>query len=229
MKCIDGSCSAGEQVEDEEAKPYKKNWVTLAFQEDLFLLPSATDACRGGMGYTCFDASTGAYYAGNPVKGGDDSVVSGIVPATMEILVGYDRAVSRNFQLGVRLGYVLNGGPTRPGGSAFVPVHAEGRVSYWFGKNPLSRKGFRFYGALSAGLGEMDGEFTIDVFKTPGSAVTTNESAWTKTGTGFAALGPGVMYAITPVTGVVFEAKAIEMFPRLGTGFGLQLGYTYGF
>jgi hypothetical protein len=108
-------------------------------------------------------------------------------------------------------------------------VHAEGRVSYWFGKNPLSRKGFRFYGALSAGLGEMDGEFTIDVFKTPGSAVTTNESAWTKTGTGFAALGPGVMYAITPVTGVVFEAKAIEMFPRLGTGFGLQLGYTYGF
>jgi hypothetical protein len=229
MKCIDGSCSAGEQAEDEEAKPYKKNWVSLAFQEDLFLLPSATDACQGGHGYTCFDASTGDYYAADPVKGGDDSVVSGIVPATMEILAGYDRAVSRNFVLGARLGYLLGGGPTRPGGSAFLPVHAEGRVSYWFGKNPLSRKGFRFYALVAGGISEVDGEFTIDVYKTAGSRVTTNESAWTKTGTGFAALGPAVMYAITPAMGVFFEAKVMEMFPTTGTGFGLQLGYAYGF
>jgi hypothetical protein len=37
------------------------------------------------------------------------------------------------------------------------------------------------------------------------------------------------MYAITPVTGVLLEAKVMEMFPTVGTGFGLQLGYTYGF
>lgn len=235
LKCVDGTCGAGgEEVEDEASKPYKKNWVTLAFQEDLFLLPSATNACLGGQGYTCFDASTGAYYAGAPAKGFDDAVLGGIVPATMEILAGYDRVVTRHFQFGVRLGYVLGGGPQRPGGAAFLPVHAEGRVSYWFGKNPLSRKGFRFYLLLASGLSEVDGSFDIDVFKTnllTGQPMkpAVSEVAWTKTGTGFAAFGPGLMYAITPVTGVLLEAKVMEMFPTVGTGFGLQLGYTYGF
>jgi hypothetical protein len=236
QKCIDSSCSAGDQADEADSKPYKKNWVSLAFQEDLLLLPGATDACRGGAGYTCFDAGTGAYYAGIPEKGFDDSVVSGLVPATMEILAGYDRALTRNIVLGGRLGYVLGGGPQRPGGAAFVPVHAEARATYWFGKNPLSRKGFRFYALLATGIGEVDGKFTIDVLPTAsptgiGAAPTkaTNEVAWTKTGTGFAALGPAIMYAITPVMGVFLELKVMEMFPTTGTGFGLQLGYAYGF
>jgi hypothetical protein len=235
MKCVDGSCSAGDQADDEASRPYKKNWVSLAFQEDFLFLPGANDACRGGVKYTCFDSGTNAYYGGDPKPGVDDSVVGGLVPATMELLAGYDRALSRNFMLGARLGFVLGGGPQRPGGAAFLPVHAEGRVMYWFGKNPLSRKGFRFNLLFASGVGEVDGEFTIDVFKqnilNPNTYQTasSNEAAWTKTGTGFAALGAGIMYAITPVMGVLLEAKAMEMFPTTGTGFGLQLGYTYGF
>ncbi len=236
LKCIDGSCSAGDQAEDEASKPYKKNWLTLAFQENLLILPSAGAACTGGQKYTCFDSSNGAYYAGSPDPSRDDAVLSGVVPSTMEILAGFDRALSRNVALGLRAGYILGGGPTRPGASAFVPVHAEGRVMYWFGKNPLSRKGFRFYLVLGSGIGEIDGRFTIDVFKSknpsesgnPYSNVSTNEDAWTKTGTGFAALGPGIMYAITPVTGITLEVKFIQTFPTVGEALGLQLGYSYG-
>jgi hypothetical protein len=87
---------------------------------------------------------------------------------------------------------------------------------------------------LASGLGEVDGSFDIDVFKTnilTGAPIkgAVPEVAWTKTGTGFAAVGPGLMYAITPVTGVLLEAKPMIMFPTFGFGVGLQLGYTYGF
>jgi hypothetical protein len=237
LKCVDGSCAAAEQTEDEVSKPYAKNWLTVAFQEDFLLLPGATNACAGGAGYTCFDANTGAYYAGVPNPGHDDLINSGPAPATMEILVGYDRFFTRNFELGTRLGYILGGGPQRPGGANFLPVHIEARAAYWFGKNPIARKGFRFYLELGSGLSEVDGNLTIDVFQSqnangvggPYKGSSTNEVAWTKTGTGFAAFGPGLMYAITPITGILLEVKAMEMFPTLGTGFGAQLGYTYGF
>jgi hypothetical protein len=55
------------------------------------------------------------------------------------------------------------------------------------------------------------------------------ETAWKKTGNGFAAAGGGTMFAITPDMGILLEVKAMEMFPTLGTGFSGQLGYAIGF
>jgi hypothetical protein len=215
------------------AKPYKKNWVSLALQEDVLLLPGASNACGGGTGYACFSVANGTYYSASPVPNADDLVNAGVKLATTRILAGFDRAVSQNFLLGVRLGYVFGGGPTRPGANSFFPVHAEARVAYWFGSNPLARAGFRFYAVLAGGIGEVDGSQAIDVYASTQNAKEQQnslaEAAWKKTGDGFIALGGGSLFAITPNMGIFLELKAKEMFPTTGTGFDAQLGYAIGF
>ncbi len=231
--CTDGVCTAVTHEEDSSgSKPYKKNWISLAVQEDILLLPRATNACAGGTGYACFSTS-GTYYQPTPFPNADDLVNAGVKLATTRILAGFDRAVSQNFLLGVRLGYVLGGGPTRPGASGFLPVHVEARVSYWFGSNPLSRAGFRFYAVVAGGLGEVDASQTIDVYANEQDARNQQnsipETAWRKVGTGFAAAGLGTMFAITPNMGISLELKAEELFPTTGTAFDGQLGYAIGF
>jgi len=232
-KCSDGTCRVSDQADDAATKPYRKNWLSLAIQEDLLLLPEAHNACGGGTGYACFSASSGTYYTASPFANADDLVNSGLKPATTRILAGFDRAIGQNFLLGARLGYVLGGGPTRPGASSFLPVHAEARISYWFGTNPLARAGFRFYAVLGAGLAEVDASQSIDVYANAQDAKvrqnSLGETAWRKTGNGFAALGVGGMFAIGPNMGIVLEVKAMEMFPTTGTAIAPELGYAAGF
>jgi hypothetical protein len=232
-KCAGGACRTSDQADDAATKPYKKNWASLALQEDVLLLPGASNACGGGTGYDCFSTSSGTYYAASPVANADDLVNPGLRPATTRILAGFDRAVSQNFLFGVRFGYVLGGAPTRPEASGFVPVHAEARASYWFGTNPLARAGFRFYAICGAGLAEVDASQGIDVYANAHDAKlqqnSIGETAWKKTGNGFVALGVGGMFAITADMGIVVEVKAMEMFPTIGTAMAPQLGYTIGY
>ena len=63
-KCTDGACSASGQVDDSATKPYKRNWVSLAVQEDILLLPGANNACAGGTGYACFSTRNGGSTSG---------------------------------------------------------------------------------------------------------------------------------------------------------------------
>ena len=192
------------------------------------MLPSSGRACAGGTGYTCF---SDAYYGALPLAGADDVVNGGVRLATKRVLVGYDRAVGADFTLGARLGYAFGGGPQRPGGAPFEPIHAEARASYWLGRHPLARAGFRFFGAVSAGIAEVDASVPVDVYPTLSAyraGQSQNLSAWKKTGLGFAGLGLGVMYAVTPDSGIVLEARALQMFPTAGTGAALQLGYAIG-
>lgn len=208
--------------------PFKKSWVSVGFELDALLLPSSERACAGGTGYTCFGD---AYYGALPLAGADDVVNGGARLATKRVLVGYDCAVGSSFTLGGRLGYAFGGGPQRPGGPPFEPIHAELRASYWLGHDPLARAGLRFFLTASAGLAELDASVPVDVYPTltayrAGQAQ--NLSAWKKTGLGFAGLGLGIMYAVTPDSGVVLEARAMQMFPTAGTGAALQLGYAIG-
>jgi hypothetical protein len=225
--CVEHSCK---RVSEEERRPYKKNWLSLGVQADLMLMPGANNACLGGMNYTCFRSDNGNYYADVPAKDIDDQVLGGFATAPMvRILVGYDRVLLSNVTVGGRLGYaVFGGGPQRPGGASFMPVHVEARIAYWFGKNVFVRKGLRFYALASGGMTEADASQQIDV-RTPGASNTTIlVDAWTKTGLGFGALGPGLMYAITPNSGLVLEPKATILFPTFGFAFAAQLAYTIG-
>jgi hypothetical protein len=228
--CTDGACNASESAEARARAPFDRNWISVAFQADALLMPSATNACAGGTGYTCF-GDDGSYYGDTPLAGADDQVNGGLTLATSRVLLGYDRAVWENLTLGVRLGYALGGGPQRPTSSGFLPAHVEARAAYWFGDNPLSRSGFRFFVLAAGGIAQVDASVPVDLYASM-SAYQGQQSqgyrAWKKTGLAFAALGGGTMLAITPSTGFVVEAKAMEMFPTPATGFSLQLGYVVG-
>ncbi len=151
-----------------------------------------------------------------PLAGADDLVNGGVAVATSRVLLGYDRALGENLSLGARIGYAIGGGPQRPAASAFLPVHLEARATYWFGENPLARSGFRFFVLAAGGMAQVDASVPVDVY---GSAQAYRSQqfqdyrAWKKSGLAFAALGGGGMYAITPATGIVVEAKAMELFP----------------
>ncbi len=209
--------------------PFRRNWVSLAFQADLLLLPSAGNACAGGTGYTCFGQG---YYAAQPLAGADDVVNGGARLATMRVLLGYDRALASDFTVGASLGYAFHGGPQRPGGRAFEPIHAELRASYWFGHAPLARAGLRFYVTGAVGIQEVDASIPVDIYPSL-AAYQANQSqdysAWKKTGLGFAAVGLGAMYAVTRDTGIVLEIRGQQMFPTAGAGAAVRLGYAVGF
>lgn len=227
--CRDGTCG-DTGAPPAESAPFQRNWLSIAFQTDLLFLPSADDACGGGTGYTCF-GSGGDYYGAIPLKGADDAINGGPVPSTVRILVGYDRALVPNVTVGARLGYAFNGGPQRPSGSAFDPLHVEARGSYWFGHDPLARSGFRFYAVVAGGMAQVDGSVPVDVYASA-QAYKAGQSqdyvAWKKTGLAFGAAGGGAMYALTPSTGVILEAKFMELFPTAAPAAGLQLAYAVG-
>jgi hypothetical protein len=228
--CHSFECTGTRSPEPESDAPAKDNWVNLAFQQDLLFMPSRSDACGGGTGYTCFDES-GSYYARRPLGGADDVVNGGVVPATMRVLAGYDRALTRNIMIGARVGFAFAGGPQRPAASAFLPLHAEARGTYWFGKNPLGREGLRFFALAAAGVAQVDASVSVNVYDSM-TAYRAGQSAeyqaWKKTGLGFAALGVGGMFALTRSSGILAEVKAIEMFPTPSTGLGVQVGYSVG-
>ena len=227
-RCQEGACAAPPPAEAET--PFHRNWLSVAFQTDALLLPSASNACAGGTGYTCF-GSNGSYYADAPLAGADDQVGGGLAVATSRVLLGYDRALGANVTLGARIGYAIGGGPQRPAASAFLPVHVEARGTYWFGDHPLARRGVRFFVLAAGGMAEVDASVPVDVYASAqayGSQQSQDYRAWKKTGLAFAALGGGGMYAITPATGVVLEAKGMELFPTPATGFSLQIAYVVG-
>jgi hypothetical protein len=208
----------------------KSNWLSLSLEGDALLLPSAADACAGGRGYTCF-ASDGSYYGDTPLTGADDQVTGGLKVATTRVLLGYDRVVGTSLSLGARLGYALGGGPQRPSANGFVPLHVEARAAYWLGRQPLVRTGFRFFVLVSGGMAQVDASVPVDVYASAQayrSGQSQSYQAWKKTGLGFVAAGVGTMFAFTATTGIVAEAKVMEMFPTAATGFGLQMGYVVG-
>ena len=234
-ECVERACRTLGKDEERE-RDFKKNWLSVGLLAELLFMPGADDACLGDRHYTCFLSSTGEYYSAVPAKGIDDQVIAGLAGAPMiRIQAGYDRAVLPNLTLGGRLGYALfGGGPQRPAhnataaGPSFLPIHVEVRLAYFFGKNILAQPGARFFVAVGGGMTEIDASATIQASAGPGTRPFSVD-AWTKTGLGFVALGPGVMYAVAPNQGPVIDAKAILLFPTTGVALAAQLGYAFGF
>jgi hypothetical protein len=208
--------------------PARKNWLSLAFQQDFLALPGSTTACAGGNGYDCFAGSN--YYTGIPYVGSGDVVQGGLAAATSRILLGYDRALG-NFTLGARVGVAFRGGPQTPGFNAFMPAHAEGRAAFWFGSDPFARVGLRPYLVLAGGVSQVDAAVEVKLYKTAADYASNNVDhyeAWRKTGLGFVGGGAGLMFAITPRHGIFVEAKFVELLGLSGQSLNLQLGYALG-
>jgi hypothetical protein len=227
--CADRSAANEEPAGPAPEVPFKSNWLRLSFDVDALFLPSADDACRGGTGYSCFRGDT--YYSGLPLKGADDAVNGGIRPATMRVLLGFDRAIGANFTLGARVGWAFRGGPPRPGARTFDPFHAEVSASYWFGHDPLARRGVRPYVTAALGTAQVDASIPVDAYASVGdyrAGKSQDYDAWKKTGLGFGALGLGAVVAPVPDGGVFLEVRALQMFPTAGVALALQLGCTLG-
>ena len=221
-------CEPGSPDCAPEKPPAKKNWLSLAFQQDWLLLPGSSTTCAGGTGYDCFAGSS--YYSTVPYAGSGDVVQGGLAPATSRILAGYDRAVG-SFTLGARVGFAFRGGPQTPGFNPFLPAHVEARGAYWFGADPFARVGFRPYVVVAGGVAQVDASVGVTLYKTAddyANNVTTHYDAWRKTGLVFVGGGAGVLFAFTRREVIFGEGKFVELLGLSGSSLNLQLGYALG-
>lgn len=222
---------AGEGGEHRGSKPASENYLSAGIQQDILFLPSATQVCTNDAEYYCFYANPDSYYNGQPYPQGGNEVAGGANFATTRFLLGYDRVIGSMWTLGLRLGYAIRGGPQAPDGKAFLPIHAEGRVTMYFTKDALAKPGFRPYVHLAGGLAEVDGRVLVTVYQTQADYTAdkrTTLNAWRKTGTTFAALGGGAMYALTPTSGPYLDVRVMQLFGVSGTSISPQVGYAFG-
>jgi len=237
-KAKEKSCESGDEdcLEEEPAKEAdtdsskgSSNWLGLHFEQDLLLYSEQAQVCApapGGTGaanYSCFQ--NGAPFTGTIAPGPGNHISSGVGRATMRLLISFDRLLTSNLSLGLRLGYAFGGRP--PGADKFFPWHAELRASYWFGSTPFEGSSVRPYLSLSGGLAEVDGKVPVEYYDPAGNKKTLD--AWRKTGKAFAGLAFGVMIPFAGDNGLVPELRAQQMFGASGTVFALSLGYARGF
>jgi hypothetical protein len=231
----DESCDSesGTCLEEEPAKsdsgPDKgaKNWLSLHFQQDLLLFSGQDNVCGSGTSpdaknYSCFQGDTP--FNGTITPGSGNQVSGGIGRGTMRLMVGFDRLLTSNISLGLRLGYAFGGRP--PGADKFSPLHLELRAHYWFGSAPFEGSGVRPFVSLSGGMAEVDGKVSVEYYE---DTAKKKVDAWRKTGKGFAGLGFGVMIPFAGNNGIVPELRAMQMFGASGTVFALSVGYARGF
>lgn len=172
-KCTDGKCDVGDDVAS-SAGPYKKNWLGLHFGLDIAVI-GGSNVCGQGGGYECYHEGTSdSPYGGPPYPG--TGIATGTAIGTKRILLSYDRAFTPNIMAGLRAGYALGGGPpaitdnkgdkdpTNDDKIAFLPVHAELRLSYWFGQGALGKRGLRPYVFIGGGMAQVDAKVPVTVF-----------------------------------------------------------------
>jgi hypothetical protein len=267
--CIEGQCDVGS--ESKPSEKFKKNWLGIHVAQDVAFV-GGTDICtqssQANDNFACYYSGVGsrtAAYIDDPFPGTSTSTTP--VFATTRILLSYDRALAESFTAGLRVGYAFGGGPPAgrdvvydssgrlvrivAQGQSFVPFHAEARGSYWFGRDPLGRKGFRPYVHLGGGLAQVDASTTISVqdcglFAQRGTAAysacakgtapkngtgvpSVELDAWKKLGQGFITLGGGVVYAFTETLGAELNLNLMYTLPASGFVLEPSLGAVVGF
>ncbi|MEO6600184.1 MAG: hypothetical protein ABIQ16_09955 [Polyangiaceae bacterium] len=244
-KKTDDDCEPGSEGCDKEPKKaddapsapskFPKNWLSVHFDQDFLIYSAKDNVCASNAAgraeveqYACFQGGSQFGYApGQDIAPGAGNHVSGGVGrATSRILIGFDRLLSSNVSLGLRLGFAFGGGPTTIAGAKFLPFSGELRANYWFGSDPFESSGLRPYLSLSGGVAEVDGHVAVEYYNPAGTKGTLD--TWRKTGKGFAGLGFGLMIPIGS-SGIIPEVRVKQMLGSSATAFDLALGYAYGF
>jgi hypothetical protein len=228
-----------DEVKAEAAAPEPKgdhgggsdNWLSLSFQQDFLSYSETTGVCSGAAQYQCF--LQGESYTGPIYQGSGDQLAGGLGVATRRVLLGYERRFGENLTAGVRLGFAFGGSPkaTTEGASAFLPIHAELRGSYWFGKEPFESDGLRPFAGLAAGVAEVDGHVAVEYFEdeagyTAGSKGTLD--AWRHTGGFIVGVHAGLAYAVKPNHALMLELRLLQMLGDTAIGGALNIGYQLG-
>mgnify|MGYP001550638018 CR=1 FL=1 len=207
------------------------NWFSLSFQLDLLSYKETTGVCSGAAQYQCF--LQGQSYGGPIYEGSGNQLQGGVGFATKRILVGYERVFGDNITAGAKLGFAFGGSPkaTTGKGSAFLPLHAELRGSYWFGSAPFKTDGFRPYVGLAVGMAAVDGHVSVEYYEDAAGYASGSKGkldAWRKTGTIMAALHLGSAYAFTNDQQLFLELRILQMLGETALGGAVNVGYAYG-
>lgn len=272
-ECKSNRCTTDNKCADYEgAKKGPKLWVGIAGALDYTFVPSANDVCKlkadatpmNDSNYYC-TRSDGSDYPmrpqeGNPAAAAENEsilpssqagnkVTGGGALGNVRLMLTLDYAIQPNVLIGGRLGLVLNnypGNEAEVDGKRFaVPIHLEVRVTYLFGKEPLSKKGFAPYLMGGAGIGQFETSIGVQTLETKAGDVcaagsTQNArnpgvcdrsvSAWHIAGPAFVTLGGGGRYAITERFAFMFGLRANFAFlnafaPSVGPEIGGQFGF----
>jgi hypothetical protein len=174
--CKSGTCDIDAASGGEAAGgPFKKNWLGLHMAFDFAYL-SGSNVCGSPSDFNCYFGGGTAYTTGGSKQNGapatkySGNINGGFATGTIRLLASYERIVVGNLGAEAKLGFAFNGGPKTPQGQAFLPVHAEVRGKYWFGKSVFSKKGLRPYVHLGGGLAQVDVKLpttVVDCFKVP--------------------------------------------------------------
>jgi len=249
--CEDGKCTAGEGSGVIARKP-KKMWIGLHLAQDWVLF-GGEKPCLGDAKFACYltNSSTQPYDTQNFQTTDVGKISNGLVFATTRVLLSFDYAVIPSLTLGVRAGFAFGGGPPSgrkvewdtPGGitvvkvndqgKSFMPFHAEVRAAYWFGQNPLAKRGLRPYVQVGGGLAQVDAKVIVKVEDNGSQAARdlgteTTADAWKKLGQVFIEGGGGAVYAITPSFGVQLNLNAMVMLGSSGFALEPSLGAVVG-
>ena len=239
--------------EDNKGEVEKKNWFSIEFVPDLAIF-AGNNVCTP-LGQTqdhfyCLRQDK-THYLGSPTVNNGDNVTLGIAPATMRVILGYERIVASNVGLGARVGFAFNG--ATEGGASFLPVHLEGRIGYYLGRKPFVGRGVRPEVFLAGGLAQVDAHINVEVLEDGNACGAANPGntksqctkpakgdsqkeprtqtliAYKQAGPGFA--GGGLLLAIAPVDSfeIMIGGRASVTFPSVVTVISPEVGFAFGF
>ena len=222
---------------------YSRIWIGISGALDISVLPAGSDVCARDPSnngaptdpnWSCTsDTPEGTDFPSGKTEqmslapGNAGVVTGGLQPANVRVKATIDFAVTQNLLLGVAIGYVAG---TYQGNVSpkFIPLHAEARVTWIFGSEPLMKSGFNVYAQLAGGVGEYDANITIRVVQ-DNIAGSRPVQAWHVGGPGFVALEAGARYAFSPRAALSLgfrgtAAFGASFFPAFGPDISLQLG-----
>jgi len=225
---FDGFCEAAQR---------DKNWFSIAAEQDFVFVPT-TDACsrksQTTEGFACF-REDGAQYRGSALPDINHPIQAGIGPTRLGI--GYDRLILQNVMVGARAGWAVRG-EQRAGKNAidFVRLHAELRLSYFVGRDPLAHSGLRGFLMTSAGVAQFDtvvpvqvGEDLSQRSRQGGNDLRQTLDASKRAGDFFLGLGAGLWFGSSRSTALSAALRVLEVFPFGATVIAPELGYAIGF
>ncbi|HEX3770292.1 MAG TPA: hypothetical protein VHV30_05485 [Polyangiaceae bacterium] len=245
-RCKENKCTAG------AGNKSPKVWLGISVQADWYALPGQNDACfvSSASPYACVDPSSGSAFPQSGLRsqtvngmnfptlsplalnqdiaqGIGDQVVGGFKLSNFRVMLSLDYALGKNVLLGLRGGYVFN---TDPSSSAFAPIHLEGRLTYLFGKDAVSKKGITPMLFAGVGAGEFDAFVPVDVTLRDGRGPAT-ENAWLTAGPGFFSVGGGARLLLSTkvaaMAALTFEGGfggAAGFLPGVAPELGIQFG-----
>jgi hypothetical protein len=226
---------------------HARTWIGVSGTVDFVVMPAANDVCKltahlepqnsdnlyctSPSGSDFPSAATNAHFS---APGAAGHVNEGVQAGDVRVLLALDDAVADNFLVGARLGYVLNaytGDAAIRDGRALGPkVHAELRLTYVFGRDPLSHEGFAPIAFFGGGISEFDAH-TSTLVTLDNVTGAQPASVWLTDAPFFLTVGGGARYQVSPRIQFTLSARLNTAFH--GNGFlptlGPELTIQYGF